>query len=92
VDLDDAGLGALAEQPQGALAGRQADVVDIEGDGLGDARAGVERDARQSAVTGEVQASTARSQRRVARLSSARGAVSGRSTRWAAAGPSPQRV
>ena len=52
MDLDVAGLGALAEQPQGALAGRQADVVDIEGDGLGDARAGVERGARQSAVAG----------------------------------------
>jgi len=35
---------ALAEDPQGPLAGRDPDVVDVEGDDLADAGAGVEGD------------------------------------------------
>ncbi len=41
---------ALAEDPQDALARREAGVVDIEPDGLADARPGVEEDTREGPV------------------------------------------
>lgn len=42
-EFDVAGLAALAVEADGALAGRQPHVVDVEPDHLGDAGAGVER-------------------------------------------------
>lgn len=93
VDWDLADLAALADQAKLPFAGRQMEVVDVERHGLGDAGAGVERHAGQGPVAGARCASTARSQRRMARLPSARGAVwVGGSARSAVAGPRPRRV
>ena len=52
MDRDLADLLAFAVDTQDAFAGGQADVVDVEADGFGDAGAGVERDERDRLVAG----------------------------------------
>jgi len=60
MDRDLADPFALAEEAQYALAGREPDIVDVEGEDLADAGAGVERDEGQRLVPGRRQPSTAR--------------------------------
>ncbi|HEX8052116.1 MAG TPA: hypothetical protein VF517_03925, partial [Thermoleophilaceae bacterium] len=50
VDRDVADVLVFAEDPQEGFAGGAGDVVDVEGDDLGDPRAGVERDERERLV------------------------------------------
>ena len=92
VDRDLPDAFALAVDPQDAFAGGAGDVVDVEGDDLADPGTGVNGTSASAWSRGDGQAPTARRYRSWARLSSARGAAAGISTRAALAGPRPRRM
>jgi hypothetical protein len=60
MDRDVADSSAFAVDPQGSLAGGEADVVDVEADDLADPRAGVERGSARAWSRGDGLAWTAR--------------------------------